>query len=268
MVLIHRYGLAGAAFAWSGRLLAENIVLFAMTRRVVARPLRGTMVNHASIAAAVCCLAAGAVISDLTAENRLSMRRASDARGAGVAIDARYGDRSLLFGRSARRFSILLAPSRGPTVTAVATKVFPMTSFAQPLGPTVLYVAQGRRALPEFVRPILWRFGTLDSSNAPIANAEWCGSIRCPSNQTSGKRIGTITRTTIEAAKEQIGNAALRAASQSIKRAYIAAQLGHVEHKFSYAKSFSATRLPRSDASGRHRFSAQVFAFQTRWPSP
>ena len=34
-ILIHHYGLAGAAFAWSGRLLAENIVLFAMAS---ARP--------------------------------------------------------------------------------------------------------------------------------------------------------------------------------------------------------------------------------------
>jgi O-antigen/teichoic acid export membrane protein len=64
-ILIHRFGLAGAAFAWSGRLLAENVVLFAMARRVAARPLRGAMVNHASIAAAVCCIAAGSFISDL-----------------------------------------------------------------------------------------------------------------------------------------------------------------------------------------------------------
>jgi O-antigen/teichoic acid export membrane protein len=64
-ILIHRYGLAGAAFAWSGRLLAENIVLFSMATRVVGRPLRGAIVNHTSIAAAVGCIAAGAFISDL-----------------------------------------------------------------------------------------------------------------------------------------------------------------------------------------------------------
>lgn len=62
---IHEYGVLGAAFAWSGRLLMENLVLFAMARRVIKSPRREVINGHLMMAAAASFIAAGAFISDL-----------------------------------------------------------------------------------------------------------------------------------------------------------------------------------------------------------
>jgi O-antigen/teichoic acid export membrane protein len=107
-ILIHRYGLEGAAFAWSGRLLAENIVLFAMAKRVIVCPLRGAMVNHAVIAVAVVCIAVGAFISDLQVKIGFLCVVLPMLAALGWRLMLDSEDRSLLVGdlRGAFRFHL------------------------------------------------------------------------------------------------------------------------------------------------------------------
>ena len=61
---IRRFGLSGAAFAWSGRLLAENLVLFAMVSRFVAASRREVVAACALLILAIAVVVAGAFIED------------------------------------------------------------------------------------------------------------------------------------------------------------------------------------------------------------
>jgi O-antigen/teichoic acid export membrane protein len=61
---IRRFGLSGAALTWTGRLLLENLVLFAMAARFIETSRRMVIGACAAFAAAIAIVAAGAFISD------------------------------------------------------------------------------------------------------------------------------------------------------------------------------------------------------------
>ena len=63
-ICVRRFGLAGAAFTWSGRLFAENLVIFAMASRFVAASRREMVLAGASFICAIAAIAAGAFIPD------------------------------------------------------------------------------------------------------------------------------------------------------------------------------------------------------------
>ena len=62
---IPRFGLSGAAFIWSGRLLLENLIIFAMASRFLKVPARTAMRAGVAFASALTLVTAGAVINDL-----------------------------------------------------------------------------------------------------------------------------------------------------------------------------------------------------------
>jgi O-antigen/teichoic acid export membrane protein len=61
---VARFGLIGAAFIWSGRLLIENLVIFAMASRFVAASSREIAGACASLALAIGMIVAGAFLPD------------------------------------------------------------------------------------------------------------------------------------------------------------------------------------------------------------
>ena len=64
-IFVGRFGLAGAAFTWSGRLLIENLVLFAMTAPFIEVSRREVVGACAALIGAIVVIASGAFISDL-----------------------------------------------------------------------------------------------------------------------------------------------------------------------------------------------------------
>jgi O-antigen/teichoic acid export membrane protein len=64
-VVIRRFGLSGAAFAWSGRLLAENLVMFAMASRFLSMSRREVVNACALLILTVTVVAAGFFIREL-----------------------------------------------------------------------------------------------------------------------------------------------------------------------------------------------------------
>lgn len=65
-VCVRRFGLAGAAFAWVGRLLAENLVIFTMASQFVTASRREIVVACASFILAIAVIAAGAFVPQRT----------------------------------------------------------------------------------------------------------------------------------------------------------------------------------------------------------
>jgi O-antigen/teichoic acid export membrane protein len=64
-VCVRKFGLAGAAFTWSGRLLAENLVIFAMATEFIAVSRREVAGFCTALASAIAVIAAPAFIPDL-----------------------------------------------------------------------------------------------------------------------------------------------------------------------------------------------------------
>ncbi len=62
---VRKFGLAGAAFTWSGRLLIENLVIFAMASRFIRASTREVVGACASMALAIALIGAGAFIPQL-----------------------------------------------------------------------------------------------------------------------------------------------------------------------------------------------------------
>jgi O-antigen/teichoic acid export membrane protein len=64
-ICVRRFGLAGAAFAWSGRLLVENLVIFAMATEFITVSRREMTSFCAALVLTIAVISAGAFISDL-----------------------------------------------------------------------------------------------------------------------------------------------------------------------------------------------------------
>jgi O-antigen/teichoic acid export membrane protein len=64
-LVIRRFGLSGAAFAWSGRMLLENLALFAMASRFIEVSARVVTGACAAFALAIALVAAGGFIGNL-----------------------------------------------------------------------------------------------------------------------------------------------------------------------------------------------------------
>ncbi len=64
-VFIRHFGLAGAALTWSARLLAENLILFAMAARYLRVPRRKMIYAFALLMAAIATMSAGAWMPDV-----------------------------------------------------------------------------------------------------------------------------------------------------------------------------------------------------------
>jgi O-antigen/teichoic acid export membrane protein len=64
-IFVRKFGLAGAAFVWSGRLLAENLVIFAMASRFLAVSRREVIGACALLLLAIAMIATGAFLPDL-----------------------------------------------------------------------------------------------------------------------------------------------------------------------------------------------------------
>ncbi len=64
-ICVRRFGVTGAAFTWSGRLLVENLVMFAMASRLITASRREVMGGCASQALAIAVIALGAFLSDI-----------------------------------------------------------------------------------------------------------------------------------------------------------------------------------------------------------
>ena len=67
-VCVRRFGLAGAAFAWSGRLLAENLVIFTMASQFIAASRREIVGACASLILAIAVIVLGAFVPDNTSK--------------------------------------------------------------------------------------------------------------------------------------------------------------------------------------------------------
>src|SRR5262249_53452477 len=64
-LLIQRFGVAGAALAWSARLVAENIALATMARRFAKAARREMAAAYIAIFAVAALMATGAAIADV-----------------------------------------------------------------------------------------------------------------------------------------------------------------------------------------------------------
>ena len=64
-ICVRRFGLTGAALTWSGRLLAENLVMFTMASRFIAASRREIAGAFASLILAIALIAAGTLIAEL-----------------------------------------------------------------------------------------------------------------------------------------------------------------------------------------------------------
>jgi O-antigen/teichoic acid export membrane protein len=64
-ISVRKFGLAGAALAWSGRLLAENLVMFALASQFLRVARREIVVACASFILAIALIAVGALLPDL-----------------------------------------------------------------------------------------------------------------------------------------------------------------------------------------------------------
>jgi len=64
-VFIRKFGLAGAAVTWSARLLAENLILFAMASRYLRVSRREMGYAFALLMAAIATMTAGALVPDV-----------------------------------------------------------------------------------------------------------------------------------------------------------------------------------------------------------
>lgn len=62
---VRKFGLIGAALVWSGRLFAENLVIFVIASRFVAVSRREVLVGFTSMLIAIALIAAGAMLPDL-----------------------------------------------------------------------------------------------------------------------------------------------------------------------------------------------------------
>jgi O-antigen/teichoic acid export membrane protein len=63
-IFIRRFGLTGAAFTWSGRLLAENLVIFTMASRFITASRREIAGFCVSLILAIAVIAAGGFVPD------------------------------------------------------------------------------------------------------------------------------------------------------------------------------------------------------------
>lgn len=70
-VLLRKFGATGAALAWSGRLFAENVVIFAMASRLMAVSRREVAVACGVFAVALAMITAGAFLSDVSSKTIL-----------------------------------------------------------------------------------------------------------------------------------------------------------------------------------------------------
>jgi O-antigen/teichoic acid export membrane protein len=64
-ISVRRFGLAGAAFTWSGRLLIENLVIFAMASQFIVASRREIVAACASLVIAIAVIVVGAFVPDL-----------------------------------------------------------------------------------------------------------------------------------------------------------------------------------------------------------
>jgi len=97
-IFLGKFGLAGAAVAWSGRLLAESLVLFAMASRFLTVSRREIVVACASLVLAIAVIVAGAFAADLWTKTIFlcAIVGVSAVAGWRFLLDGR--ERSVIFG--------------------------------------------------------------------------------------------------------------------------------------------------------------------------
>ncbi len=111
-ILVRKFGLTGAAFTWSGRLLLENVVIFAMASRFIVVSRREIAGACASLILALALIAIGALVPDV---------RAKAIFLCGLsAVTSVVAWRFLLDGRERSRILRLVPSLRGPALGRTA----------------------------------------------------------------------------------------------------------------------------------------------------
>jgi O-antigen/teichoic acid export membrane protein len=109
---VARFGLIGAAFIWSGRLLIENLMIFAMATRFVAASGRGIAAAGGSLALAIGVIMAGAFLPDVLSK--------AIFLGGLIAATGTVGWRFLLEAGERSQIIGLLPPTLRPAFAKVA----------------------------------------------------------------------------------------------------------------------------------------------------